>query len=114
MGYVTITKNTSVVLIRVVAHRAKGRQAQVTEESCSHSYWALSPHDDHTDELPESFRVAVPLTIVSGLAHIHSLQKSIGCFRGSRSTLQQFSDLIFFVVSGLIDEQGKSGISNGK
>jgi hypothetical protein len=56
--------------------------------------------------------VVLPLTAVSGLVHILALQKSIGGFRGSRNTLQQSSDLIFFASSGFINEESRTVLSN--
>jgi len=74
----------------------------------------LSPHDDHTYELFEPFGVVLPMTAVSGLVHTLALQKGIGCFRGSWNTWQQYSDLIFFSSSGLIDEETNTVVSSGR
>jgi len=72
----------------------------------------LSHHDDNTDELFEAFGVVLPTTTVSGLVHTLALQKDIGGFRGSRNTWQQFSDLIFFASSGLIDDETNTDVSS--
>jgi hypothetical protein len=74
----------------------------------------LSHHDDHTGELFEPFGLVLPITAVSGLVHTLALQKGIGGFRGSRNTWQQFSDLVFFASSGLIDEETNTVVSSGR
>jgi len=106
--------NTSVVLVCELAHRAKCWQAQVPEEARLHSDRTLSHQDDNTDELFEAFGVVLPTTTVSGLVHTLALQKGMGGFRGSRNTWQQFSDLVLFASSGLIDEENNSDVSSGR
>jgi len=112
---VSLLRNrTSVVLFCVLAHRAIRGQAQVTEEAGLQSDRTLRHHDDHTDEVFEPFGVLLPTTAVSGLVHTLALQRGIGVLKGSRNTWQQFSDLIFFASSGLIDEETNTVVSSGR
>lgn len=86
-----------------MAHRAICGQAQVAEEAGLHSDRTLSRHDNRTDELFEHFGLVLPTTAVSGVVHTLALQKGIDGFRRSKNTWQQFSVLIFFANSSLID-----------
>jgi hypothetical protein len=105
-------KRTSVVLVCVLAHRTICGQAQIAEEAGLQSDRTLSHHDHHTDELFEPFGVVLPIRVVSSLVHTLALQKGISGCRGSRNTWQQFSNLIFFASSGLIDEETNIVVSS--
>jgi hypothetical protein len=59
------------------AYRAEGGQTQVSEKPRPYSDRALSPRDDHADELLRPVAIILPVTSVGSLMHSLALQENL-------------------------------------